>query len=37
MSLEALGDRRAPWAFGAGVLCVVAGVLLHLPMFRWAG
>lgn len=36
MSIEALRDRRAPWAFGAGVLGVVAGVLLHLPMF-WMG
>ena len=36
MSIEALKDRRAPWAFGAGVLGVVAGVLLHLPMF-WMG
>jgi putative MFS transporter len=33
VSIEALKDRRAPWAFGAGVLGVVAGVLLHLPMF----
>ncbi len=36
MSIAALNDRRAPWAFGAGVLAVVAGVLLHLPMF-WMG
>jgi putative MFS transporter len=36
MSVEALRDRRAPWAFAAGVLGVVAGVLLHLPMF-WMG
>ncbi len=36
MSVEALRDRRAPWAFGAGVLGVTAGVLLHLPMF-WMG
>jgi putative MFS transporter len=34
--VETLKDRRAPWAFGAGVLAVVAGVLLHLPMF-WMG
>jgi MFS transporter, putative metabolite:H+ symporter len=36
MSVEALRERRAPWAFGAGVLGVLAGVLLHLPMF-WMG
>src|ERR1700688_841789 len=36
MSVGAPRDRRAPWAFGVGVLGVVAGVLLHLPMF-WMG
>ncbi len=36
VSVQALKERRAPWAFGAGVLGVVAGVLLHLPMF-WMG
>lgn len=32
MTPAALRDRRALWAFGLGVLGVVAGVLLHLPM-----
>jgi len=36
LSLEALTDRRASWAFGLGVLAVTIGVLLHLPMF-WMG
>jgi len=36
MTIATLKDRRAPWAFGLGVLGVVAGVLLHLPMV-WMG
>src|SRR3954462_10047414 len=33
ISTSTLSDRRGLWFFVVGVLAVVAGVLLHLPMF----
>jgi putative MFS transporter len=33
---QTLQDRRAVWAFAAGVVAVTIGVLLHLPMY-WMG
>lgn len=36
MNVQTLKDRRATWAFGAGVLAVTIGVLFHLPMY-WMG
>ena len=36
ISLSTLADRRALWAFIAGVTAVTGGVILHIPMF-WMG
>lgn len=36
MSSSIFSERRAPWAFIAGVAAVTIGVLMHAPMF-WMG
>ena len=33
MVLQSLNDRRAVWAFAAGVVAVTIGVILHIPMY----
>ena len=33
LNASTLSDRRGPWAFMLGVMAVMIGVILHLPMF----